>query len=120
MNHISEKTINTVINLADRCYPPHDQESRWIDPSDEKEIEEALKPRPEEEGLENFINALSDDEKAELMALMWLGRDGGQWEDLLNHAKNEIDDVAIYMAKKAPLATYLKKGLERAIVDNLI
>jgi len=120
MNHLNKKTINAVINLANRCYPPHDEESGWVDPFDEKEIEKAFKPRPEEERLENFIDKLSDDEKAELMALMWLGRGGGQWEDLLSHAKNEIDDAARYMAEKAPLALYLKKGLERAIVANLI
>lgn len=120
MNHLNKKTINAVIKLANRCYPPYDEKSKWFNPFDEKEIKKAFKPRSEEEKLENFIDELNENEKAELMALMWLGRDGGQWEDLLSHAKNEIYDAARYMAEKAPLAMYLKKGLERAIVVNLI
>ena len=106
--------------MANRCYPLHDEEPKGVDPFDEKDIEKAFKPRPEKERLENFIDELSDDEKTELLAIMWLGRSGGQWEDLLSHAKNEIDDAARYMAEKTPLATYLKKGLERAIAANLI
>ena len=120
MEYLRRETIKTVINLANRCYPPHDDEKRWVDPFDEKEIEKAFKPEPEREKLEKFIDDLSDDEKAELMALMWLGRDGGEWEYLLNHARGEIDDAARYIAEKAPLATYLKKGIERAKEINLL
>jgi P2-related tail formation protein len=102
MKHLQTKTINEVIGLANRCYPPDEQHHKRENPS---EIEK----------LEDFIDKLNDDEKAELMALMWLGRDRDvdQWDDLLSHAKNEIDDAAIYIAEKMSLATYLKRGLEK-------
>ncbi len=120
MEYLRGKTIRTVITLANRCYPPDESEEGWINPFDEKEIVKAFKPWPEYEKLEKFIHALNDDEKAELMALMWLGRDGGEWGILLNHARDEIDDAAEYIAEKAPLATYLNKGIEKAKKIHLL
>lgn len=114
MEYLRDETIKTAIKLANRCYPPNENEGGWINPLDEEEIKKTFEPQPQYEELEKFIHALSDDEKAELMALMWLGRGGGEWENLLKEARGQIDGAAEYMAEKAPLAIYLKKGIERA------
>lgn len=121
MKYLKEEIIMKVIDLANRCSQLRQEDDKgWINPFDEKEIEDAFTSRPEEERLEKFIDNLSDDEKTELMALMWLGRDGGEWAYLIDHAREELDGAAEYMAEKAPLAIYLKKGIERAKEMNLL
>ena len=59
---------------------------------------------------------LTDDQKAELLALMWLGRaDAGEtvemWSDLVTAAHEEDHKTAALLGK-SPLGTYLSKGLD--------
>ena len=121
MKYLKEETINEVINLANRCYSPDEDEQRLFNFSDEKEVKKAFKLRPEEEQLEKFIDGLSNDEKTELMALMWLGRGDGEWSSLIDQAGKELNDAALYIAEKAPsLAIYLNRGIEKARAINLL
>ena len=117
MNYLNEQTVRTAIDLAERCYPQYEVKfGDSINPfTDEEAVKKAFKPNPEKDKLERYIDELDDNEKAELMALMWLGRrnrNPDQWESLVNHAKNEVSDAALYIAENLSLATYLKNGLD--------
>ena len=64
----------------------------------------------------NIVESLSREERDELLALMWLGReDAGDFKDKLKHANLEIDrgGDAPYMFSKYPLADYLREGLRK-------
>jgi hypothetical protein len=65
--------------------------------------------------LIQIVDSLPDDQKAELMALLWSGRDGGNFADYLKGARKGVDDsVGYYMAEQGPaLAEYLQRGLDQ-------
>lgn len=117
MINLKFKTIREVINLANRSNRYGDK--KRFNPFAEKEIEGVFKPNPDENRLIKFINNLSDMEKAELTALMWLGRDGGEWEDLFSYAREEIEDAAEYLSEMSSLALFLERGINRAYEKNL-
>ena len=69
---------------------------------------------PVEEELRATIDDLADDEKAELIALAWVGRgtyDGSEWADALEEAAEESRDTADYLLGLPMLAAYLEAGL---------
>ena len=71
---------------------------------------------PEYVALLNKIEALSKSALAELIALMWLGKDAGlldQTECLLEKAESKVEGeyAASYIAGKKTLEKYLNKGL---------
>ncbi len=74
---------------------------------------------PKRKKFKEIVNALSKEERAELLALVWLGRgDEGatlkDWESLIEHARNENDEgTAEYLIEKALLADYIDRGLAR-------
>ena len=117
MNYLNEQTIYTVIDLAERCYLRDEQVfGSCINPfTDKAATQKASSPNPEKDKLKRYIDKLGDNEKAELMALMCIGKrkgDSSQWESLLSHAKQEISDAVMYISEKPLLASYLKKGLQ--------
>jgi Protein of unknown function (DUF3775) len=64
--------------------------------------------------LVRLLSSLSHDALMELMALMWIGRDGeGEFDDVLEYAhKNSDGGNVSYIAEKWPaLPTYLRDGL---------
>jgi len=69
---------------------------------------------PVEEELRAVIDDLADDEKAELIALAWVGRgtyDGSEWADALEDAADETRDTADYLLSLPMLGAYLEAGL---------
>ena len=74
---------------------------------------------PKRKKFKEIVNALSKEERAELLALVWLGRgDEGatlkDWESLIEHARNEDDEgTAEYLIEKALLVDYIDKGLAK-------
>lgn len=70
--------------------------------------------RPE---LVGFINALNDDEKAHLVALMWVGRgtfEAGELDEAVETARQEnINSTASYLIGTPLLADYLEEGLDK-------
>jgi hypothetical protein len=74
---------------------------------------------PKRKKFKEIVNALSKEERAELLALVWLGRgDEGatlkDWESLIEHARNEDDEgTAEYLIEKALLADYIDRGLAK-------
>lgn len=66
--------------------------------------------------LSEFIAGLNDDEKASLVAVMWIGRDTFSAEDLaeaIETAKNESSaPTEVYLMGEPQLADYLESGME--------
>lgn len=64
-----------------------------------------------------FINALSDEEQAELVALLWLGRGDGtleDWDDLRDEAQRQHNKrTAAYLLGEPLLSDHLEEGLSQ-------
>jgi hypothetical protein len=65
--------------------------------------------------LRMFINALTEDEQVDLVALVWLGRGDGEisdWDDLREEAARLHNNrTAQYLLGKPMLADHLEEGL---------
>jgi hypothetical protein len=113
LKNLSRSKIDTIIATAETLnakYPPRDMGIDYA----------THDPRPyrlDSLGLNKAVADLSDDERAELLALMWLGR-GDQFtdfEDALSYAHEAANagDVG-YISDKAPaLPKYLRAGLTK-------
>ena len=64
-----------------------------------------------------FINALSDEEQADLVALLWLGRGDGtldEWNDLRDEAQRQHNNrTAAYLLGEPLLSDHLEEGLSQ-------
>ena len=64
-----------------------------------------------------FINALSEEEQAELVALLWLGRGDGtleDWDDLRDEAQRQHNNrTAAYLLGEPLLSDHLEEGLSQ-------
>jgi len=64
-----------------------------------------------------FINALSDEEQADLVALLWLGRGDGtmeDWDDLRDEAQRQHNNrTAAYLLGEPRLSDHLEEGLSQ-------
>lgn len=69
-----------------------------------------------DEQLKGFIANLTDDEKLDLVAIMWIGRDSfsvDEWEEARETAQYEQTNATEeYLANTPLLADYLEAGLE--------
>lgn len=62
--------------------------------------------------LRSVISDLNDDAQVDLVALMWLGRDGGDWAELRDIAEQEhTRETARYLCGTPHLAEHLIEGL---------
>ncbi|MGZ5900262.1 MAG: DUF3775 domain-containing protein [Reyranella sp.] len=70
---------------------------------------------PVAEELKSFIDALSEDEQVDLVALTWLGRDGagpGDWPETMREAARAHNErTAGYLLGMPLLADFLEEGL---------
>lgn len=70
---------------------------------------------PTEQELRSFIDALTEDEQIDLVALTWLGRGDGtiaEWDDLREEADRLHNRrTAAYLMGKPMLADHLEEGL---------
>ena len=64
-----------------------------------------------------FINALSDEEQTDLVALLWLGRGDGtleDWNDLRDEAQRQHNNrTAAYLLGEPLLSDHLEEGLSQ-------
>jgi hypothetical protein len=64
-----------------------------------------------------FINALSDEEQTDLVALLWLGRGDGtmeDWDDLRDEAQRQHNTrTASYLLGEPLLSDHLEEGLSQ-------
>lgn len=112
MKYLSLETVGTVIELAEQCYPRPHKRKKDLAPDQPKPGQRATR-HPAKRELAKFINSLTDNEKAELLALMRLGSDGGNWDQLITEAGAHVSEAGTYMAAKGfGLATALERGLE--------
>lgn len=74
---------------------------------------------PRRRKFKEIVSSLGKEERAELLALVWLGRGDDkvkveEWDSLLAHARKEDDEgIGNYLIAKAPLSGYLDKGLAK-------
>jgi hypothetical protein len=72
---------------------------------------------PTQQELRSFIDALSEDEQIDLVALTWLGRGDGiiaEWDDLrAEAARLHNNRTAAYLLAKPMLADHLEEGLSQ-------
>ena len=68
---------------------------------------------PVEDEIRSVIDDLDEEAKVDLVALLWLGRDVGEWTELRELALQEHNDAtAGYLIGTPLVADYLASGLE--------
>lgn len=76
-----------------------------------------------EEEFDAFIESLNEDEQANLVAIMWIGRgsfDPEDWDEALNTALTEATTPTAEYLKGTPhLADHLENGLEALGIDPM-
>ncbi len=89
---------------------------------DEEAAESVLEARrhdPSRQALMTFLSELSEEELAEIVALMWLGRgsfDVEEWTEAVRTAREEhagVSSAMRYLLGEPMLADYLEEGLDR-------
>lgn len=118
------KLIESVISIAEKA-TQEDRELRqkfgidgpFINPFEEKTIKYAFSERSSENELEMFLDSLSNEEIVLIASVMYAGRDfvvGGRChtldEMIAQFSKEE--DLKYSIIEKAPLARYLRKGIQ--------
>ncbi len=113
-----------VVHIIVRARELEAKVGRWDVPGDSAEAETILEAkRGDATGseLRAFVRRLNDDEKAELVALMWIGRETfepEEWHDALAIARAEATvPTEDYLLGVPLLADYLEAGLEKVGID---
>ncbi len=74
-----------------------------------------------EREFDGFVDALTEDEQAELVAIFWIGRgsfDADDWDEAVNTALTEATTpTATYLKGSPHLADHLEAGLEALGID---
>ncbi len=98
--------------------------ARWDSPGDGADAESILEARrgdATEAELRAFIAGMNDDEKATLVAIMWIGRDtfdADELEEAMQTARQEATTpTEDYLLGVPLLADYLENGLEKLGID---
>lgn len=93
--------------------------ARWDTPGDDADAESILESRPSdatEAELREFIHGLNNDEKAGLVALMWIGREtfgADELDEAIQTARSErTTPTEDYLLGEPLLADYLEDGLD--------
>ena len=110
---------NKVAHVAVRARELETKVARWDSPGDVADADSILESRSSdgtESELRSFINSLNADEKASLVAVMWIGRDTFSADDLaeaIATAKAEASGpTSDYLLGVPLLSEYLESGLE--------
>ena len=98
--------------------------ARWDTPGDSADAETILEARPgdaTESELRSFIRNLNDDEKASLVAVMWIGRDSFMADDLAEAIRTAKEEATTptenYLLGVPHLAEHLEDGMEKLGMD---
>ena len=71
-------------------------------------------PTPKRDALRFYLDSLGDEILRDLVALMYSGRGDDDYAVMRDHVKEwDHNGCVMKLVEKAPLATYLQKGLER-------
>ncbi len=97
---------------------------RWDTAGDSADADTILESRPgdaTEAELRSFIRNLNDDEKASLVAVMWVGRDSFSAEDIAEAIQTARDEATTptenYLLGVPHLAEHLEDGMEKLGMD---
>ncbi len=97
---------------------------RWDTVGDSADADTILESRPgdaTEAELRSFIRNLNDDEKASLVAVMWIGRDSFSAEDVEEAIQTAKDEATTptenYLLGVPHLAEHLEDGMEKLGMD---
>ncbi len=114
-----EISTNKIARIIVRARELEAKVGRWDRPGDEAGAESILENRPgdgTEAELRSYISDLNADEKASLIAVMWIGRDtfdAAELQEAIAQAKAEaISPVDRYLLGTPLLSDYLESGLE--------
>jgi len=117
-------TTRKVAYIAIRAREIDAKVGRWDSPGDTAEPDTVLESRSgdaTEKELREFIAGLNADEKAELVAIMWIGRgtfDAEEIDEAMATARQEATTpTEDYLLGVPNLADYLEDGLEKLGVD---
>ena len=100
------ETFRDTADFVTEAVPPGDRPFRILS----KEDRDFYLDTPAWRRLIGLLTELSYDERIDLMALGWLGRESGSWASWLEHACESGIDDAHY---EAGLGHYWQKGLDR-------
>jgi hypothetical protein len=96
----------------------------WDSPGDDGDADAILEARTDDataQELADFIAGLNEDEQAELVALVWIGRETfepEEWDEAVATARHEATaPTEDYLLGIPLLADYLESGLERMGID---
>lgn len=118
--------LDTVCFVIARMHDLQGKDASTLDGAnrlgDDEDIDDAvLEDRPSdpvELELKSVISDLSDDAKYDLVALMWLGREDGDWPELRALAEEEhTTPTADYLCSTPLAADYLQSGLDMLGLD---
>ena len=124
---IEQHLINNIIELANkREEVDYNRFPNGLCFSDSESLSKALSPFEESETLEKAIDDLSLDQVRELSAVMYLGREYLQRDNVedteIENAislhredaeKRDLEDVKRSVFEKAPLGKYLSNGIKK-------
>ena len=112
MRHLKKSTVIQVISLAQDC----PDEAGFSREEISLGLKGQLEENPEVRAYNNYLSSLSDNEKAELVALLWLGRNHNlaaeDWNNIVANAKHE-KPRDLRSASKQKVPQFLRYGMER-------
>ena len=121
MMQISPRRVAHIIIRAREIEAKVGTWDRAGDSVDADTILESRRGDATEAELRAFIRRLPVDEKAELVAIMWIGRDtfdAAEWDEALETARAEATTpTESYLLGVPLLSDYLEAGLEKLGVD---
>ncbi|MCP3971539.1 MAG: DUF3775 domain-containing protein [Rhodobacteraceae bacterium] len=121
MMQISPRRVAHVIIRAREVDAKVGTWDRPGDTADSDSILEARRGDATEAELRAFIRRLPEDEKAELVAIMWIGREtfeAEEWDEAVQTAREEATTpTQNYLLGVPLLSDYLENGLEKLGID---
>lgn len=111
LSAITPQDVQTIIELAE--LPERDPDSPSVVNLASIPVEEMEAHRERKARIMAAIEALGDEGRMEVNALMLLGRGDTEVEDFATTKAYSQHSTSDYIAGKAPLADYLKKGLQK-------
>lgn len=114
---------NKVAHVIVRAREIDAKVARWDGPDDEADADTILESRPSDatgRELRAFIRNLNSDEKAALVAVMWIGRETfDDYDEAFTTAKQEATTpTEKYLLGIPLLSDYLESGLEALGYDS--
>jgi hypothetical protein len=118
LKSIDNATVNKVIDLAEAAEAArHRKDEQYTDPAKLEDFEAAIAFSEQENQLRSYLRGLSENELAELAAVMWLGRERSMkkedFYEKVAYAMTTLEEMPEYIAGKGPLGKYLRDGLKK-------